>query len=188
MPITVEPALQRRGVLVLLLALGAGALAPLAGRSARGAVAAEPASPAEHRFVVEATTLALGTLEAARLAEQRALDAAVRVFAAKVAEEEARLLEDLRDYAQRRAIGLPDAPGPERRRTRAALAQLAGEAFDRRFVQQIGREDQQSMIEWWEFGAAQATDPDLHAWIERTLPRLRERLAAALQLPTLVIA
>jgi putative membrane protein len=180
---------QRRHLLALTAAMAAGVLLPLAGRSwQRSAATGEPMPVGDHRFVYEAAALARGSLDAARLAEQRAVNSEVRVFAARLATEDAALLDELTAFAKSRGIELPDAPNAERRNALEALGRLAGDAFDRQFVQQIGREDHQALIDFYDFAAGTVTDADLKDWIVRTLPRLRERLAAALQLPTLVIA
>jgi putative membrane protein len=180
---------QRRGLLVLMLAMTAGALVPLAGLGwQRSAATGEPVPVGDHRFVYEAAALARGGLDAARLAEQRAVNSEVRVFAARMAAEEAALLDELTAFGKSRGIELADGPSVERRAALEALGRLGGDAFDRQFVQQIGREDHQTRIDFYEFAAGTVSDGDLKAWIERALPRLRERLAAALQLPTLVIA
>ena len=180
---------QRRSLLVLSMAMAAGVLVPLAGRSwQRSPATGEPMPVGDHRFVYEAAALSRGALDAARLAEQRAINSEVRVFAARMGTEDAAILEELSAFGRGRGIELPEAPNAERRAALETLGRLVGDAFDRQFVLQIGREDHQTLIDFYEFAGGTVTDPDLRAWIERTLPRLRDRLAAALQLPTLVIA
>ena len=63
-----------------------------------------------------------------------------------------------------------------------ALGKLSGAQFDREFIHTVGLTDHQEDIKNFENASRSAQDPALKAWIDKTLPTLREHLATARRL------
>ena len=63
------------------------------------------------------------------------------------------------------------------------LAQRKGKDFDERFVHEVGIKDHEKDIKMFEKGSGSVKDAQLKAWIDKTLPHLREHLAMAQKLP-----
>ena len=55
------------------------------------------------------------------------------------------------------------------------LSKLTGEAFDRAYVEEMVK-DHRKDVKAFEQQAARAKDPVLKAWVDKTLPTLREHL------------
>ncbi len=174
------------GLTVGLAALLAGCrLQPVATPQPSVSVADAPRAlnEAERRFLLEAAGSGLYQVEAARLAEVRARDPAVKAYASMLAQQHSLANEELRRLAQARAVTWPGGPPAARQAVLQSLGALAAEAFDARFIQKVGIEDHQADLMLHEAASRNLEDRTLRAHAERMLPMLQNHLAAARQLP-----
>ena len=159
------------------------ALAQPAGPPGSPASVASPEwSATDLRFAQEAARTGAYQVEAARIAEQRALHPKVKAFAVALARDHAAADEELKALALSHGQDLPTDVSPMRRKQLDGLGELAGEAFDLRYVQQVAIADQEAAVLLFE-SASSAADPGLRAWAAKVLPMLRAHLAAARELP-----
>ena len=105
---------------------------------------AAPLSETDRRFVAEAAASGLYRLEVARLAEWHSLNPLVKAYAALLAQQQATANEELQALVVRRRFIWPGGPPALRLAGLPALQALQGDAFDQRFVQQIGVADHQA--------------------------------------------
>jgi len=171
----------------LLLAAGGALLLPGLGGVARTfaapAAARTELSAADLHFAQEAAGAGAYAVEAGRLAEQRATHPQIKAFASMLAKYHAGANEELAALAHAHGHDLPAGLPPARRAAVDALGALAGEAFDRRFVEQVAIRDHAADIPLFEIASRSIADPGLRAWATKTLAALQEHLAAARQLP-----
>ncbi len=132
----------------------------------------------ERRFLKEAAAIERFQAAAARLALAKSKTPAVRSLASGLLAEEHPTDDELVRFLHQRALA-PPMFANEQRRTLNRLAKLQGRKFDREFLSQVALRSQQDEVQAYERATATTTDPVLRSWIERSLPNLRHRLAAA---------
>lgn len=142
-------------------------------------------SESDRRFVLEAAASGLVRIEAARLAEQRATDPMLKAYAAMLVQQTGAANDELRALVQSRGIVWLGAAPAARRGVLQDLTGLAGDAFDRRFAEQVGVADHQADLLLFEAAGRSIEDPSLRAWVARMVPLLQQQLATAQQLPLL---
>jgi putative membrane protein len=143
------------------------------------AAAAARLSAADQQFVAVAAGAGLYEVEIARLAASRATNPQVRSYAQMLVEHHTannnELIALVSAKGHRIGPGLP--PTLQQRVT--ALSALSGAAFDREFIRMTGVQDHTSAIAAFERGRTSVTDSDLRAYIDKSLPTLRQHLQAA---------
>ena len=85
--------------------------------------------------------------------------------------------------ANARGVELPAAPKRSLRKEIEKLGKKNGDEFDRDFVRQVGVKAHEKDIKMFEHASKDVKDPELKAFVDKTLPVLREHLAAAEKLP-----
>lgn len=172
------------------LAIALGLALALAGCSSprtdvMGAAALQPPGAASQFNTTDrelVTQMALGGLyeiEVSRLAAARASSGVVRSYAQMLLDHRAAANAELAQIMQAKAYAPPAALPVDKQAKLDRLKALSGNAFDRHYVHMVGIEDHIADVSLFERGARDAADPDLKAWIARTLPRLRGHLQQA---------
>jgi putative membrane protein len=185
--------------IALALSFGsAQAQTPGAGTSATGgqsAPAAQPGSgtrntPAkskiargDRKFIEEAAGSGMFEVQVGQLAASKASDANVKSFASMLVDQHTAANNELVKIANAKGVELPAAPKHSMRREIEKLGKKNGDEFDRDFVRQVGIKDHKKDIKEFEKASKDVKDADLKAFVDKTLPVLREHLAAAEKLP-----
>jgi putative membrane protein len=76
------------------------------------------------------------------------------------------------------AVAVPTTPGARHEPALAQLQSLSGAAFDRAFLEQMVRHNEET-LRLLQLAAAHAGDPGLRAYAQRAMPHLERQLAAA---------
>jgi putative membrane protein len=161
---------------------GTAATAPNAGSAALPG-AAGPLNTAEKTFVTKAAAGGLYEVEIAKLAADKATDPAVKSFATMLVDHHSAANAELKALAAMRDVKLPDEVPPDKKQVIDKLRNQSGAGFDREFVQQVGIKDHEQDIKLFQDASRDAKDEQLKSWIDKTLPTLKEHLAAAQKLP-----
>lgn len=172
------------------LAVTLGAALALAGCSSPpthplAAAALNPPGAASHFSTTDrelVTQMALGGLyaqEVSRLAAARASSGVVRSYAQMLQDHHARANVELTHIMQAKAFAPPASLPPEMHAKLDQLKALSGDAFDRHYIRMVGIDDHIADVALFERGARDAADPDLKAWIAKTLPQLRAHMQQA---------
>jgi putative membrane protein len=161
-----------------------GQIAPMAqpGTGTRNTPKAKLAR-SDRKFIENAAKGGLFEVQVAKLAQSKASDPAVKDFARMLVDQHTHANNELTQLASNKGVELPAAPGFMQRHSEKSLAKRSGADFDRHFVSEVGIKDHQKDIKDFEKAAKDVKDPDLKAWIDKTLPTLREHLAQAQKLP-----
>lgn len=185
-------------LLALALSFGAAqAQTPGAGNSATGGQSAPMAQPGsgtrntpaakmargDRKFIEEAAGSGMFEVQAAQLAAAKATDANVRSFANMLVDQHTAANNDLTKLANAKGVELPAAPPHGLRKDIEKLGKKSGEEFDRAFVREVGIKDHEKDIKKFGSASKHVKDADLRAFVDKTLPALREHLAAAEKLP-----
>lgn len=140
-------------------------------------------TPAEKTFVTQASTSGIFEVEAARIAANKATDGTIRNYATMLINHHSAANDELMQLAGNRNVPLPQGVSADRKGEIEKLRAMPEKEFDRHFVQTIGVQAHQRDIKLFESASSSVRDPELRAWIEKTLPTLREHLAQAKALP-----
>jgi putative membrane protein len=122
-------------------------------------------------------------VEIGQLAAAKASDANVKSFASMLVDQHTAANNELVKIANARGVELPAAPKRSLRKEIEKLGKKNGDEFDRDFVRQVGVKAHEKDIKMFEHASKDVLDPELKAFVDKTLPVLREHLAAAEKLP-----
>jgi predicted outer membrane protein len=129
----------------------------------------------ERRFLKDAAAAGRFESEAARLALGKSNNAGVRSFAATLINHHTSAGNELQYMLHVRGMAAPMLAN-DQRKTLNRLAKLQGAKFDREFMEELGLKNQQDNVHMFEKASLATRDPQLKAWIDRTLPTLRYHL------------
>jgi putative membrane protein len=129
-------------------------------------------------FLVEALRTSLAEARMGELATQQSYDARVREYAAKLKTDHTAHATEIERLLEPIGVTIPTEPSAEAIAQQAALARLSGEEFDAAFIQAMIWTHTESVEK---YGAQTHANPDrsLHDFAMKSLPMLREHLAAA---------
>jgi putative membrane protein len=176
-------------IALLLAGLAAGASAQIPGRSPaqdESIVTAEAprvtpgdnASSRSSEFLLEALRTSLAEVRMGELAAQQSYDQEIRDFGMKLKSDHTAHAAEIERMLEPLHVTIPTEPSPEALSQLAALMRLSGEEFDAAFIQMMVWTHNDAIEQ---YGAQTHANPDraLHDFASRSLPMLREHLAAA---------
>ncbi|WBY02586.1 DUF4142 domain-containing protein [Ramlibacter tataouinensis] len=137
----------------------------------------------DRKFIQEAAESGMAEVQAAKLASAKASDPEVKKFAEMLVEQHTRSNEELAQLAKSKAIELPATAPRAQRKEVEDLGKKTGAEFDRQFVREVGIKDHEKDIKKFQNASKDVKDPELKAYVTKTLPVLQEHLAQAKQLP-----
>ncbi len=137
----------------------------------------------DRKFIEDAAASGMFELQAAQLASTKASAKAVKDYAATLADHHGSANNELVQLAN--SLGLELPPGPKRamRNEIEKLGKKTGAEFDQEFVRNVGIKEHEKDIKSFQKAAKDVKEPQLNAWIDKTLPVLQQHLAAAQNLP-----
>ena len=137
----------------------------------------------DRKFIQQAAEGGMFEVQIGQLASSKATDPAVKSFATTLVNDHQKANDELVKLANSKKMELPAAPPRGKRREIEKLAKLTGAEFDKKFVHEVGIKAHEKDIRNFEKAGGKVKDADLKAWIDKTLPTLREHLAMAQKLP-----
>lgn len=138
---------------------------------------------ADRKFIQDAAASGMFEVQAGRLGSTKAVDPQVKSYAAMLVDEHTAANSELVQLANSRKVELPAAPPRAMRREVENLGKKSGAEFDREFVREVGIKAHEKDIKEFQKASEKVKDPQLKAWIDKTLPTLRQHLAQAQKLP-----
>lgn len=142
------------------------------------AAGASTVSEEESKFAVEAASGGMMEVQLGELAQQKASSKAVKDFGAMMVRDHSKANDELKALAANKNITLPPAPGEDHMDHIKKLSEKSGKEFDKDYINMMV-DDHQEDIDNFEKCSKDAKDADLKAFADKTLPTLREHLAAA---------
>jgi putative membrane protein len=137
----------------------------------------------DRKFIQEAAESGMFEVQAAQLGATKATDPNVKSFASMLVDHHTAANNELTKLANSKKVELPAAPKRALRRDIEKLGKKSGAEFDRDFVRAVGIKAHEKDIKKFEKASENVKDPELKAWVTKTLPQLREHLAQAQKLP-----
>ncbi|HEX7890332.1 MAG TPA: DUF4142 domain-containing protein [Ramlibacter sp.] len=138
---------------------------------------------ADRKFIEEAASGGMFEVQVAQLAASKATDASVKSFASMLVDHHTAANNELVKIANAKGVELPAAPKRSLRRDIGKLGKKNGAEFDRDFVREVGVKGHEKNIKLFQKASKDVKDPDLKAFVDKTLPVLQDHLAAARKLP-----
>ena len=121
----------------------------------------------DKQFFISAAQMNMAELALSRIATDQATNPDVRKLAAQMLADHQKIDQELKEFALKKGVALP---------TPVTSESLPNADLDHAYVLRMISDHRKAIDE---FNAAILTDPDLRGWAARTLPILREHLAAA---------
>jgi putative membrane protein len=128
----------------------------------------------DRNFIVKAAEGGQAEVELGRLAESKGSSNAVKQFGQRMVEDHGNANKELMELASNKGVQLKDKP-PKPDRLMQKLAKLQGPEFDREYVKAMVKDHKQDVAEFRRMHSG-AVDPNLKAWVDKTLPTLEEHL------------
>lgn len=136
-------------------------------------------SRGDRKFIEEVAGGGMYEVQAAQLASAKATNPDVKSFASKLVDDHQQANNELVQLANAKKVELPAAPPRGKRGAIEKLGKKSGADFDKTFMEQVGIKDHKDDIKKFEKASKDVKDPELKAWVDKTLPHLREHLAMA---------
>jgi putative membrane protein len=137
----------------------------------------------ERTFMTKAAGSGRYEVEASQLAEQKATDQLIKELASMLVKHHSDANNELMQLASNKGLSLPEKLPRDKQAELDRLSKLSGSAFDREYMRRVGLAAHQSDIKLFQNASRTARDPELKAWVNNTLPTLREHLAQAQKIP-----
>ncbi|HLO64427.1 MAG TPA: DUF4142 domain-containing protein [Azonexus sp.] len=141
-----------------------------------------PVAAAERSFIVEAAASGQAEIDASRMMAARSTDPGVKTYARQLEREHLSANDELKRIAEGKGIVVPAIASKGTKEMLDRLRGMPAAEGDRTFVLEFGIESHNKAIQLFEKEAREGQDPQLRAFAEQTLPRLREHLTMAQQL------
>ncbi|HSI55419.1 MAG: DUF4142 domain-containing protein [Ramlibacter sp.] len=144
------------------------------------AALAKPMTPQQRddrQFLRDAASAGRFESDASRLALSKSGSAGVRTYAGTLIKHHATAGNELQYLLQARGMA-PPMLANHQRKTLNRLAKLQGAKFDREYLAQVGLKQQKEGVQVFERASRATQDPQIKAWIDRTLPTMRYHLAS----------
>lgn len=132
-------------------------------------------------FMTEAAIGGLAEVEFGTLASEKATNAEVKQFGQMMVTDHGQANQELQTLAQQKAVQLPTTLNPEKTELQQKLSGLSGAEFDKEYMAEMVK-DHKEDVEKFQKAANEATDPELKAYAQKTLPVLQKHLQSAEQI------
>jgi putative membrane protein len=178
--------------LVAAMACGAAgaqqSTTPAAGTSGTDTAATKPGATAtasnakldrsDRKFVEEAANGGLTEVELGKLAQQKASNAQVKEFGARMVQDHSKANDELKQLAQSKGVDVPAAPGKSQQKELDKLNKLTGSKFDHEYMAHMLSDHRKDVSEFQKVSKS-SKDSDVKAFADKTLPTLQEHLKLA---------
>jgi len=132
-------------------------------------------------FVKKAAQGGMFEVEAGTLAVEKASNAEVKEFGSMMVTDHGKANEELKAIAQAKGMEIPTDVGEDYKEKLDKLNNASGAEFDREYMD-IMVKDHEEDVEKFKKMSGKIEDPELKAWIDKTLPVLEQHHARAKEL------
>lgn len=135
---------------------------------------------ADQKFVKKAALGSLMEVQLGQMAQQSGESSEVKEFGRRMVEDHGRANSELSWLAQQKGWEVPTELDQKHQEKVEKLQQLSGQEFDQRYMREMVK-DHTKDVRTFEKSREKVNDPDLQAFIDKTLPVLEEHLQIAKQ-------
>ena len=159
---------------MIALVAGLGLLTVASGLGAQQTPTSLKLQRTDRNFITKAAAGGRAEVALGQLAQAKASSDAVKQFGQRMVEDHGAANQELMQLAENKGMQLDDkSPKPDPLLTR--LSKLQGPEFDREYVKAMVKDHKQDVAEFRRMHSG-AVDPNLKAWVDKTLPTLEDHL------------
>jgi putative membrane protein len=129
-------------------------------------------------FMVKVADGGMTEVNAGKAAQDKASNQRVKDFGAMMVKDHTAAGDELKNLARQKNVTLPSEMGNAHQNKIDNLSKKTGKDFDKAFMDMMV-DDHQSTINDFERTSKNTKDPDVKAWVDKTLPTLRMHLDSA---------
>jgi putative membrane protein len=159
-------------------ATGASGQTGTAGTSGMTGTAGATLNDKDKDFVSAAERGGKAEVDVAQDATAHAENTDVKAFAQKLVDDHTKANAELEQFGLSHGVTTTAEIEAKAKEAKERLAKLTGKNFDQAFIRQMV-DDHQATIKTFEDESKNGTDSDLKAWVDKTLPTLRDHLKMA---------
>lgn len=137
---------------------------------------------ADKSFLDDAAHNGHAEVKSSQLALTKAQNPKVRAFAQQMVDDHTKANQELAALAASKNVRVPEGPSLMQEGKLKLLNGADGADFDKRYMETMGLQAHRDTIELFEKGARDARDPEVKAFAQKTLPKLKHHLEMAQQL------
>jgi putative membrane protein len=142
-------------------------------------------SDKDKEFVTKASQGGMAEVSLGQMAAAKANNNDVKEFGNRMVTDHSKANDELKQLAANKGITLPTEPGADEKKTEDALSTKSGKAFDKAYMTDMVKDHEKDVAEFQK-ESKDAQDPELKAWVTRTLPTLQDHLKMAKQVASKV--
>jgi putative membrane protein len=128
----------------------------------------------DRNFIQKVAEGGQAEVELGQLAQGKASSDAVKQFAQRMVNDHGAANQELMQLAHNKGVQVEPKLG-KHARVRDRLAKLQGSEFDREYVKAMVKDHKEDVAEFRKMHSG-AVDPNLKAWVDKTLPTLEDHL------------
>lgn len=128
----------------------------------------------DREFMEKAARLGHAEVAASKLAVTKASSQAVKDFAKQMVQDHTKAGKELQALASKKGVKLPASPDRGHEKDLKELEKLSGAEFDREYMAKAGVKDHDRTVDLFRDAKEDTKDPDVKAFIDKTLPVLQK--------------
>ncbi len=134
----------------------------------------------DKEFVIKAAQGGMSEVGLGQMASEKATSTDVKNFANRMVNDHGQANDELAKLAKNKGLALPTELNGEQNKMADELSKKVGRDFDKAYMTEMIRDHETDVAEF-EKMSKDARDPDLKAWVTKTLPTLQDHLRVAKQ-------
>jgi putative membrane protein len=132
----------------------------------------------EKKFMMAAAQGGMSEVSGGNMAASKGTHADVKAFGQRMVTDHSKANDELKQLAATKGVALPSEVSDEQKKMADHLNTLSGKAFDKGYMDDMVQDHVKDVGEF-EKMSKDAKDPDLKAWVTKTLPTLQDHLKMA---------
>jgi putative membrane protein len=129
-------------------------------------------------FMVKVADVGMTEVKLGGIAEEKAMNKRVKEFGAMMTRDHSKAGDELKSLARRKNVTLPEKVGDDHQKKIDDLSKKSGKDFDKAYIDMMV-DGHQSTVDDFEKASNNTKDPDVKAWVDKTLPTLKMHLDSA---------
>ena len=135
-------------------------------------------SDADKEFVMKVAQGGMAEVALGSMAGQQGSSADVKSFGNRMVNDHGKANDELKALATNKGLALPTELDAEHKSKQDDLSKKSGKAFDKAYADAMVADHEKTVADF-EKESTSAQDPDLKAWVTKTLPTLQDHLKMA---------
>ncbi len=140
-----------------------------------------PLSAADKDFVMKVAEGGMLEVDLGQLAAAKAMSQDVKDFGNRMVTDHGKANDELKAIAAGKGLTVPTQPGDEEKKLSNELSQKSGAAFDKAYIAEMIK-GHDMVAKNLDKASKELTDPDLKAFVAKTLPVVQDHLNMAKQI------